>query len=183
MTNSFRLHFISTVLWCQLLADPSDPANSLRTLELRPGNWLGGDYRWGESTADAVVRLAKKRAELLRRKGSVEVREEQVSGRLLLAAPWESDVCGLSGPESAGFIDDVDVPAWDTWVHYTHEEATATGETVSYLLCWVPSVFLSQVEKGIAVNPIECFFWASEYKERHYDTALLRQLDAQGLLG
>ena len=183
MNDSFRLHFISTVLWCQLHADESDPKGSLRTPELRPSNWLGGDYLWGEGTLETVARLEKKRAELLRSKGSVEVSQEQVSGRLLIADPESSDQCGLSVWESSGFIDDLDVPAWDTWIHYAHQETTAGGNTVSYLLCWVPTVFLPHVEKGISVNPVECFFWAAEYKERHYNTALLRQLDAQGLLG
>lgn len=205
MTDAFRLRFISTVLWCQLHTDVRDPKNSLRTPELRPGNWLGEDYLWGEGAPVTVEALAKKRSELLRRKGSVEVREEQVSGRLLLANPTESDICGLSGPQSQGYIDEVDIPPWDTWVHFSHEEPTTPDpeavrktrkiyraqwkrswdppRAVSYLLCWVPTPFIPHVNEGIAVNPVDCLFWASEYKERHYNTALLRQLDAQGLLG
>lgn len=174
-----RLCLIQTILWCQLHARAAEPEHSLRTPELRPR----ADFAWGKDTPNAVLRLAQTRAELLKNTGSVEVQEEQVSGRLLLADPKESDLCGLSVFESGGYIDTDDVPPWDTWVHYAHEDTVAGGKRASYLLCWVPSCFVPHVEKGIAVNPVECFFWATEYKARGYNTALLRQLQAQGLLG
>ena len=199
MTDTFRLRFIATVLWSQLHANESDPKNSLRTPALKP------EGSWGVGTPERVEGLTKKRAELLRSKEQAEVSEQPVSGRLLVADPASSDLCGLSVFVSGGYIDEGDVPPWDTWIHYAYQERTLPDPTaikktkalqrlqgnrgwepplhVSYLLCWVPTVFLPHVEKGIEVNPVECFFWASEYKERHYNTALLRQLDVDGLLG
>ena len=119
-------------------------------------------------------------------------------------------MCGVSEPESEGFIDALDVPPWDTWICYVcepnapdPEEVRKTQEAnrayynkpprdgfvdwqppaaVCFLLCWIPDQFVSLVDEGIKFNPMQCFFWASEYKQRHYNTELLRQLDAQNLL-
>jgi hypothetical protein len=53
---------------------------------------------------------------------------------------------------------------------------------VSYLLCWIPQEFVDLVDIGILVNPVECFFWASQYNERDFNTATLQHLDGAGLL-
>ncbi len=222
----FRRRLAQTIAWCRPRAAISDPRNSLRTPALRPANlsstpdrWGTPDYDWGtyedSTTAVSTVEaLAQTRAQLLRQRQHVSDTEvlppDLAGGRLLIADPLDSDQCGLSVEEALGFIDEVDVPAWDTWVCYISEATTPDPEAVrrtqaqyrayynkarapdfvdwqprphvSYLLCWIPPQFLSLVDEGIQVNPVECFFWAVEYKQRHYNTELLRQLDAEGLL-
>lgn len=218
-----------TIAWCRLHVSEGDPENCLRTPALCPANrsaapnqgeWF--DYHWGtrddcRSAVAAVDALAQCRAELLHQGGldqggvnSETLPPDLAGGRLLIADPEDSDLSGLSKPESLGFLDDLDVPAWDTWICYVRERSTPDleavqktqaayragwnkgnradfedwqpCETVSYLLCWIPPEFVPLVEAGIAVNPTECFFWASEYRQRHYNTEFLRRLDAQGLL-
>ncbi len=219
-----RRRLAETIAWCRLRASAADPKNSLRTPALRPANlsrsadrWGNFDYDWGmpedkKTAVSAVATLAETRAELLRQaNASADALPPNLGGgRLLIDDPEASDVCGLSGPESEGFIDALDVPPWDTWIGYfcepnapDPEEVRRTQEayrsfynkpprdgfvnwqppaTVCYLLCWIPDEFVSLVDEGIKVNPVECFFWASEYKQCHYNTELLRRLDAQNLL-
>ena len=108
----------------------------------------------------------------------------------------------MSEAETKGFIDVVDVPPWDTWICYAEEPNTPeerfrrrlqpvgahwemepkTPAFVAYVLCWIPRDFVVSVERGIQFNPMENFFWASEHKQRLFDTPLLRHLDAGGLL-
>jgi hypothetical protein len=210
-----------TVAWCGPRASLADPKDSLRTPMLRPANLStvanqGGnhDYEWEtfQQVQNTLSVLADQRVERLRLEGiypdasALDLR----GGRLLVAAPLESDWCCLSEEASEGFIDALDVPAWDTWICYVQEEATPDPEavrrmqdayralyahpshqdfvdwqpppSVSYLLCWVPPQFVSLTEVGITVNPVECFFWAADYRRHHYNTETLRQLDAAGLL-
>ena len=133
-----------------------------------------------------------------------------LGGKLLIIFPEDSDICCLSVYEAEGFIDDEDVPPWDTWIGY-FEESITPEETyvlqtqaryrasynksnssefedwtpepiVSYILCWIPRDFVELVNEGVLANPVECFFWASEYQRRHFNTPLLRELDSLGLL-
>lgn len=217
MTEFYGL-LAETIAWCRLRVSADDPQSSLRSFVLRPSNlaktankWGNFDYEWGtiEEKQTVVSNLAASRAELLRTKTAFPeaLPSGLEGGRLLIAAPEESDWCCLSEPESNGFIDDLDVPAWDTWVCYVHEANTPDPEYVrrtrealyasynseqykewqppayvSFLICWIPPQFLALVEEGIKVNPVECFFWAADYKEHHYNTELLRQLDKAGML-
>ena len=213
-----------TIAWCCLRVSEDDPENSLRTPALCPANrsaapnlWGSFDYDWGTSedcriAQASVDALAQCRAELLRRAGLYQdtLPSDLAGGRLLIADLEDSDASGLSEAETDGFIDALDVPAWDTWLCYVRERTTPDPhavqktqaayracwnknnradfedwqppETVSYLLCWIPAEFLGLVDAGIAVNSTECFFWASEYRQRHYNTELLRRLDTEGLL-
>lgn len=216
--TQLSLLLAETIAWCRLHVSVDDPGRSLRTPHLRPSNlaitanqWGNFDYEWGtvEEKQAVVSDLAGRRAQLLRAENeySVTLPPALAGGRLLIAEPEQSDWCGLSIHETNGFIDDLDVPAWDTWVCYLHETITPDPEqvhrtrealcasygmesyadwqppsSVSYILCWIPPEFVAMVEMGIKVNPVECFFWATEYKRRHYSTELLRGLDTAGIL-
>lgn len=224
----FRRLLAETVAWCRLRGSDDDPAWSLRTPPLRPTNLrdtpdrgANFEYDWGtrEQNQAVVSGLAERRAELLRAASAYPDAAPMngTEGRLLIAVPQESDWCCLSETESEGFIDALDVPAWDTWLCWVVEPTLPDAEqvkktqeayraaygksrlwplrktrpgfvdwqppaSVSYLLCWVPPQFLGLVNGGIMVNPVECFFWAADYKRRYHSTPLMRQLDAEGLL-
>jgi len=214
--QDFSIRLAETITWCRLRTAHDDPRHCLRSSALMPAHRKPGmddrgnvEFEWGTAAENqAVVRdLALRRAELLRAENA-NVRVESLlsiheQGRLLLADPQQSDVCGLSVAESDGFIDADDVPPWDTWVWFGSEPMTPDPEqlrrtqesyrtlyrsewrpptSVSYVLCWVPAPFLELVEQGILVNPVECLFWAVDYKRHHYNTALLQRLDAAGML-
>lgn len=197
-----RRRIAETIAWCRLRADFRDPAHSLRTSGLRsdncrpePDEWGHLLYDWGSLTdktvpAAAVESLARKRADalILSRFYPAELPHEFANGRLLIFDPDYSDWSGLSEAETRGFIDVRDVPPWDTWIGYFSETAQADPSrpyapaSVAYLLSWVPPELLAEVNDGILVNPVECFFWASAYRAHGYDTPTLRLLDEANLL-
>ncbi len=212
-----------TIPWCREHVSVHAPKECLRTPALRPSNLSiaaneagNFDYTWGtlDEKRNTVVELAERRAAMPRTDNAylAPLRIDLAGGRLLLVVPEESDWCGLSEYETGGFIDVLDLPAWDTWVCFMHEITTPDEEQVretqevyrrafynqanqqdfsvwqppamvEYILCWIPPEFVAMVEEGIKVNPVECFFWAGDYKRRHYNTPLLRQFEAAGLLG
>ncbi len=232
MENSYDLNEIlkrlaETIAWCRPHIAVENPKDCLRTPELQPSNITirsdrshdnkydsGFEYAWGslKEKQDVVNAVSKRREELLS-EGKTDTSPLPIDlkgGKLLIIAPEDSDICGLSVWEAEGFIDDEDVPPWDTWVGYFEESITPEETyvrqtqalyrasynqsnqhdfeewspqlTVSYILCWIPREFVSLVNEGVLVNPVECFFWAGEYQRRHFNTPLLRELDSLGLL-
>lgn len=210
-----------TIAWCKNRTSLANPRESLRSPVLRPSNLRTTPDKWGHLDFDwktpdenrAVVdHVAQRRAQLLQAGGDYNdvLPVDLGGGRLLIAAPEESDSCGLSEDETKGFFDVCDVPAWDTWVCYMHEatfpdpeEVLRTQqryrfwwnrdnrkdfvdwqppESLSYILCWVPAELVAMVEDGIRVNPVECIVWAADYKRHHYNTRLMQQLDSAGIL-
>lgn len=190
--SEFYRCLAETIRWCSLHVSMENPGECLRTSELRPANlhrepdrWGSPEYDWGilEEKRAVVTSVAERRAEMLRSTNDYtdSVPPDLAGGRLLVIGPEDSDQCCLSEPETYGFIDAVDIPAWDTWIMYL-EEATTSNRLVSYILCWIPPEFLDLVTMGIQVNPVECFFWATDYKRYDHSTALLRELEDVGLL-
>ena len=177
-----------TITWCRHFHYRADPETCLRTPALRPSNFRiepngSLDYVWQpvEQTQAVIEDLAARRADLLREKQFAPERypPNTSAGRLLVCCPEESDWSGMSEAASKGFIDVVDVPAWDTWICYREEPNTPeerfrrrmqpagahwenepkTPASVSYLLCWTPRAFVPAVEEGIQVNPMGCGIW------------------------
>ena len=132
-------------------------------------------------------------------------------GRILVVAPEMSDTSGLSEAESGGFIDGFDLPAWDTWIAYIgepslrapEEESRSYGAWQNYvaqyppdkiadwppitapgsILCWIPALFVEQMNVSMLVNPTWCLAWAPETKPKAgYNPALTRVLEMARLL-
>jgi hypothetical protein len=195
---SFQARLAETIAWCEWHASTEDPENSLRTADLHPAKWGPNQGPWSDlndfwgtqeykvAVVSAVEALATARAGLLRQANVypyASLPPNLSGGRLLLATPDESDLSGLSEWESGGLINALDIPPWDTWVSYVHEQV-APHDWVAYLLCWIPTEFIPLVERGILVNPVECFFWASDYKQHDLlDSEFLRLLDRAGFIG
>ncbi len=166
--SEFRRRLAEVIAWCAGRDGAADPKNSLRTPALQPPAF--GDYRQPLEARQAIVdAVVEKRATLLRREGrySEHPAEDLAGGRLLICAPDESVWDAVSQSESQGFFDDLDIPAWDTWLCFPRE-----------LISWVPPPLVPLAEAGIHVNPVECIRWAVDE-----DTAFTRQLRAAGLLG
>ena len=127
-----------TIAWCREKASLNDPKSCLRTPDLRPANlsltpnkWGVLEYNW-KTAISSVEALSDRRAELLGQAVTYSntLHPDLAGGRFLIADPDNSDQCGLSEPESLGFIDDLDVPAWDTWICYVQEQTTPDPEEV-----------------------------------------------------
>jgi len=176
----FERRLAETVAWC----DGRDP-DSLRTPALLPPSLLGrfvlseGRQVWSHPTTEERQRvvngLANRRAQRLSERG--ELPRKLPAGRLVLFYPDGTLSDGAAEPESLGYFDADNVPAWDTWVFFSEDGPTQEGIHDMYLAAWVPSHLIAGVDSGIRVNPEECIRWAADV-----ETILTRKLRQAGLL-
>jgi hypothetical protein len=155
--QQFKDRLAQTIFWCAPRADKRNPATSLRTANLRP-------RLLEESRASAVDAVAYAR-ELY---GGIEIRKATIpgnlgGGRLLVYFPNNDLACGAAEQETAGFFDTNNVPPWDTWVAYFHDEQPNIDSfDTEYLIACVPPVFVDLANDGINVNPEQCILWLSD---------------------
>lgn len=130
-----------------------------------------------------VAQLALKRAALLQAQGIplLQLVKPLTGGRLLAFTPDGTLSDGAAKLATQGFVDDDNLPAWDTWIWYVTNDLVSNLEwwrgCNSYLLSWVPDVLVEVIEAGIDVNPEECLRWATDL-----DTTFIRQLKQAGLV-
>ena len=144
-----------TVAWCAPRANSSDPRHCLRSEEIR-GRHLENSY------ATCVRYVAQNRKLSSVQNPPLAVTPDLRGGRLLLYFP-DADLCdGAAEAESRGFFDVYNTPPWDTWLAFVSENEHDKRGYASYLVSWVPPVFLENVAAGIVVNPEECIQWLDE---------------------
>jgi hypothetical protein len=93
-------------------------------------------------------------------------------GKLLV---WHRDDTiddGAGERETSGYLDESDMPPWDTWVAYVDAEACS-----GYLVSWVPPAFVPAVGRAIAVNAYDALYWL-----QGTNLLLSRLLEEDGLL-
>jgi hypothetical protein len=170
MINQFKERLSETSRWCTSKACSHDPANSLRSSELAPDQ---------EEDWQAVVEsVCERRAHLIGRNPACT--PSVAAGRLLIFDPGLTLSDGAAMVESSGFFDAGNTPPWDTWIAYVKEEPQRSESWTkldSYLVCWIPVVFVDLVERAVAVNPERCLLWSDET-----DTPFLRHLREQEAL-
>jgi hypothetical protein len=138
-----------TIAWCSSRPQPWSPVVSFRSIDIAPE--FGSNDR--KSWVDSVAK--QRRRALGRGKHSLPERIQWWEGRLLVYFPDENLACGAAEAETGGFLTVDNVPPWDTWVAYLHEDDQTT-----YLVSWVPAKMMRIVDSGIHVNPEKCFDWA-----------------------
>jgi hypothetical protein len=156
-----------TSTWCARDADANDPAKSLRTLRPSPYTLA--------SRESQVSSVAWERRDRLREigLGGQEPAKDLCGGRLLAFDADGTLSDGVANSESNGFFDDDNVPPYDTWLWFVYDEAyrrrmagTETSERLpafeTYLVAWVPPIFVELADHGIAINPEECIMWLDE---------------------
>jgi hypothetical protein len=122
---------------------------SFRSIDIAPE--FGSNDR--KSWVDSVAK--QRRRALGRGKHSLPERiNAGWEGRLLSYFPDENLACGVAEAETGCFLTVDNVPPWDTWVAYLHEDDQTT-----YLVSWVPGKMMRIVDSGIHVNPEKCFDW------------------------
>ncbi|MEF2277721.1 hypothetical protein V3W47_05365 [Deinococcus sp. YIM 134068] len=77
---------------------------------------------------------------------------------LLIVDPDSSLSDGAARVASSGYIDDNNIPPWDTWLMVVPPLLASSGS--SGLLCWVPEWAADLINEGIYVNPEACLSWA-----------------------
>ena len=78
------------------------------------------------------------------------------NGRLLLCFPDWSNHNGLSQEASEEYLDEHDIPPWDTWLGSVN-----TGRSEFLLLAWVPDEFIDLVQAGIEAECVGMLYWAN----------------------
>jgi hypothetical protein len=136
------------IAWCSSRPRPWSPLATFRSVDIAPE--FGSDSRksWVQSVA------TQRRRALGGGNISLQKKFYGYEGRLLAYYPDENLACGVAEVETQGFFTVDNVPPWDTWVAYLHED-----DRTNYLLAWVPGPLTRIVGEGIRVIPEECVGW------------------------
>ncbi len=176
----FQKRLAQTIAWCSSRIVATEPATYLRSHDLRPpGTWIASrlNYKWDE----IVTAIAEERERWLHYPGKLPV--GLANGRLLIASGITEGVGdGAAEAEALGFVDDDDLPAWDTWLCYLREDLPSQSppghiSRYEYIVSWVPPEFIDLAQGAIEVQCVDCLNWAE-----NVDTTFTRQLRAAGLL-
>lgn len=164
MTTDFQLRLAETIAWCSPRAVAAQAGVTTRSVELMPPLFrhdLDTQLRMlvesptvSEEAVEFIVR--RRREELARAKQSLAPAGSLAGGRVF-ATDFESDFCGAATAPSNGFLDDADIPGWDTW--FAHE---ATGRLGGVVYGWVPPSLLQLADDGLYVIPVQCIWWVKD---------------------
>lgn len=133
--------------WCARHLDPTRPAESLRTLVLRPPRYPD-DWMYCALDCEEVAALIDRRRSLL-----TAPTPPSNPGRILCVVGDLDTAMGEGTVESNGVIDDAYLPPWDTWFACVH----AGDHTL--LLAWIPAPLVDAVQAAIDVAATEPIAW------------------------
>lgn len=141
--------------WVSTFGDLGSPETSLRSDCLKPEAPLTGDRldsRSQDARARVVESVIQRRKQYLAEEG-IEVHQDSASTErfILVCNIDDSDWSTLPHDASKGFLNECDVPAWDTWLMFDES---------GLLYCLVPVSFVPLVEAAMDVDPMESFRWA-----------------------
>lgn len=186
----FQRRLEETIVWCTSQDWSANPAEGLRTAFFRPSAYqLKGHYddiflhQTPPQRQQLVEQIADARSVLLKKRNlSLPSLANPLSGgRLLAFTPDGTLSDGAANFNTDGFLDDDNIPPWDTWIWYVTNDPVGNLEwwrgCDSYLLSWVPDSLIEVVASGIWVNPEECVRWATDL-----DTPFIRQIKQKGFV-
>ncbi|ATB47582.1 hypothetical protein MYMAC_003198 [Corallococcus macrosporus DSM 14697] len=110
---------------------------------------------------DAVDFIVDRRREALARAKQPLPPLGSLLGGRVYATDFNTDLCGAATVPSNGFVDDYDIPGWDTW--FAHEN---TGSFGGVVYGWVPPALLSLADEGFYVIPVDSIWWVKEELRR-----------------
>ncbi|AKF87428.1 hypothetical protein MFUL124B02_42680 [Myxococcus fulvus 124B02] len=178
MVTGFKRRLAETIAWCLPRAEAARAGVTTRSLELMPPV-CGHD-------SDTVLKLLwsapalpmeavgfiveRRRRELERLKQPLPPLGDLVGGRVF-ATHFISDLCGAATEPSNGFLDDYDIPGWDTWFAHDSEARGSDGEGRSGVVYgWVPPVLLELADQGFYVIPVSSVWWVEDAELRQLMT-------------
>lgn len=151
--DPFLRRLEETASWCMPRADVSRPATCLRDPGLRPRLLEPSYFATAASVAFRRYHGVAPAA------GPPRLVEH---GRLMVYHP-DADLCdGAAEAETDGWFDVFNTPPWDTWAGFFQDDRADTAAYATYLVAWVPPVFVDLVGRGIEVNPEQCIRWLDE---------------------
>jgi hypothetical protein len=153
------------IAWCSSRPRPWSPFATFRSADIAP--------RFGSNSRKSWIQSVARQRRRALGAGSISLQRKFCSyeGRLLAYFPDENLACGVAEAETQGFFTVDNVPPWDTWVAYLHED-----QQTNYLVSWVPGPLTRIVDGGVRVIPEECVGWVDERCPQ-----LVKSLAAQGI--
>jgi hypothetical protein len=146
------LRLIETVSWCMRYSVRQKMRRCLRPARLAPPPLP-------RNRSDAVERVIAMRREEFER--TCDVTLNDVSGQLLVYFPDANLADGAAEAASKDFFDVHNAPPCGTWVGY-FEDSTPDPSYSSYVLAWVPQMFLDFARDGVDANPEGCIKWLAD---------------------
>jgi hypothetical protein len=140
---------METVSWCMRYSVRQKMRRCLRPARLTPPPLP-------QSRSDAVERVIAMRREEFER--TCDVTLNDVAGQLLVYFPDASRADGAAETASKDFFDVHNAPPYGTWVGY-FEDRGADPTHSSYLLAYVPQVFLDYARDGVDANKDGSLRW------------------------
>ncbi|WP_254625180.1 LysR substrate-binding domain-containing protein [Myxococcus sp. CA051A] len=161
LPTDFKLRLAETIAWCLPRAEAARAGDTTRTAELMPpvcghdgDTFLDLVLKTPDVPREAVGFITERRREALARMNMPLPPLGDLAGGWVFATDFSTDICGAATAPSNGFLDDYDVPGWDTW--FAHQE---TGEMGGIIYGWVPPALLTLAEKGFYVIPVTSAWW------------------------
>ncbi len=145
-----------TIAWCEPRATLEDTKRCLRSEQLQP--WLMARDRAAMVSLVAIWRAHKVRGKLRPIARHTDLR----GARLLVYFPELNLDDGAAELASHGFLDAQSTPPWDTWIALGHDPALKHLSKDTYLLAWVPPIFVDLVSCGIAMYQEPCIVWLED---------------------
>lgn len=150
--DDLDLRLVETIAWCTRYSVRQHVRRSLRPARLAPPPLP-------MNRSDAVEHvISQRRAEFER---TCDVTLNDVAGQLLVYFPDANLADGAAESESKEFFDLHNAPPCGTWIGYFEDRGPDPSHS-SYVLAWVPQVFLDHARKGVEVNPEKCIAWLSD---------------------
>ena len=147
----FVQNMAEAIAWCASRPRPWSPFATFRSPDIAPEFGSNSCKSWIQSVAK------QRRRALGGGRISLQKRVYRHEGRLLAYFPDDNLACGVAEAETGGFFTTDNVPPWDTWIAYLHEE-----RQTNYLVAWVPGPMTTMVDGGVRVIPEECVGWVDE---------------------
>lgn len=164
MSNDIKRALTETLAWCGPRAVAGEAGATTRSAELMPPLFRhDGDTQIRlllESPAvgkESVEFIVRRRREHLAGANQRPLSYDGLAGGRVFVTDFNTDICGAATAPSNGFLDDYDVPGWDTW--FAHEE---TGRFGGVVYGWVPPALVELAERGFYVIPVQCIVWATD---------------------
>jgi|GEM_PF-5656044 len=173
LPRDFKQRLAETIAWCLPRAEAARAGDTTRTAELMPpvcghdGDTLISILlRSHDAGAEAVDFIVERRREALARMNMPLPPLEELAGGWVFATDFNTDICCAATVPSNGFLDDYDVPGWDTW--FAHQD---TGEHGGIVYGWVPPALLKLAGDGFDVIPVSSAWWLKEEDLRRLMTS------------
>ncbi|MCP3063554.1 hypothetical protein LXT21_32730 [Myxococcus sp. K38C18041901] len=164
MVTGFKRRLAETIACCLPRAEAARAGVTTRSVELMPpvcghdGDTLVRQLLSSKAVpAEAVGFIVERRRRALERlKLPLPPLGDLMGGRVF-ATDFNSDLCGAATAPSNGYLDDYDIPGWDTW--FAHEPV---GEFGGVVYGWVPPVLLELAGQGFDVIPVSSVWWVED---------------------